>query len=189
MYEEALRAGELVSLPWDHPYRQLFVRQVRAGQLQRLVEFGLVDIDGSGRVVETTSLQFLDRFLGCLVFGFAWCVVIGGHFRVLTPWVIGTLQCVTHEPLTLCPIRRQISPRRMWGCTRRGFGRMRASSSQWSDATVPENGVRDTPTGRSGLSQCIAGPVATIRRFDTPCSNCAVSPAVTARSWPWITFH
>jgi hypothetical protein len=45
LHEEAPRTGELVLLLGQHADRELLVRQVCAGQLEVLVEVGLVDVD------------------------------------------------------------------------------------------------------------------------------------------------
>src|SRR5919106_3629192 len=107
--EEALRTGELVGLPRQDTDRELFVGQVGAGKLEGLRELGLVDVDDAGRLVHPAVLQLLDRVLGQLVVGLAWCVVVSCH-----RWIPlaghssscrsgGTVHHVTHDRSQLCP--------------------------------------------------------------------------------------
>src|SRR5690606_22072577 len=85
VHQEAARAGELVRLPRDHPQRQLLVGQVRTGQLERLGEVGLVDVDRAGGLVGAPRLQLLEAVLPQVVIGLARAVAVGSHVRTPSP--------------------------------------------------------------------------------------------------------
>src|SRR4051794_8380365 len=80
LHQEAARAGELVLLLGEDADRQLLAGQVGAGELQVLVEVGLVDVDRCGLRLGASCLELLERVLTQLV-GFiaARGVVVGGH--------------------------------------------------------------------------------------------------------------
>jgi hypothetical protein len=81
LHQEAARTGELVLLLGQHADGQLLVGQVRAGQLEVLVEVGLIDVDRGGLRLGTPRLELLERVLAEFVgFVAAWGVVVGGHW-------------------------------------------------------------------------------------------------------------
>src|SRR4051794_36077605 len=77
--QEAAGTGELVRLAREHPDRQLLVREVGAGQLERLRGLGLVLVDLAGVLVVTTGLELLDAVFVELFVGLAWGVVVSRH--------------------------------------------------------------------------------------------------------------
>src|SRR5918912_2908081 len=80
LHEEAARAGELVLLLGQHADGQLLVRQVGAGELEVLVEVGLVDVDRRGLRLGAAGFELLERVLAELVgLVAARGVVVGGH--------------------------------------------------------------------------------------------------------------
>src|SRR6185437_15657682 len=88
VHQEAAGAGELIVLLRQHPDGQLLTGhagQVRARQLERLGQFGLVHIDRSGLSLRTASLQFFEGILVQFVnVSTAGGVVVGSHL-VVTP--------------------------------------------------------------------------------------------------------
>src|SRR5690349_5522805 len=80
VHQEAARAGELVALLGQHADRQLLAGQVRAGQLERLVEVRFVDVDAARLRLGATRLELLEAVLTEVVgLGAAGLVVVGGH--------------------------------------------------------------------------------------------------------------
>ena len=73
LHQEARRAGELVGLLRNHPNRELFTREIRAGQFERVELVAVVDVDHCDRGVVAPARDCLERLFGDVVgFGLAW---------------------------------------------------------------------------------------------------------------------
>ena len=83
VHQEAARAGELVGALRQNANAQGLIGEVSAGQLDRLSEFSLVEIDHRGRLFRTPRLELFDALFGEFVVGLAWGVVIGCHVALL----------------------------------------------------------------------------------------------------------
>src|SRR5512144_1478947 len=104
--EEAARARELVRLPREHPDAELLPRQVRTGELQRLGQLGLVDVDDAGGLVDAPCLELLDAVLAELVVGLARGVVVGRHGNAALRPLLVLPGSVLPGPARWCAARR-----------------------------------------------------------------------------------
>jgi hypothetical protein len=85
VHEEAARAGELVGLSRQHAQRQLLVRQVGAGQLERLGQVGLIAVERAALAVGPPRLQLLEAVFTKVLVDLAWGVVVGRHGNLRMP--------------------------------------------------------------------------------------------------------
>jgi hypothetical protein len=77
--EEAAAARELVALLGQHADGELLAGQVGSGELDGLVEVGLVDVDAAGLSLGAARLELLEAVLGLVGIGPPRLVVVGGH--------------------------------------------------------------------------------------------------------------
>ena len=102
--QEAAAAGELVALLRQHPDGELLPGQVGTGQLERLVEVGLVDVDRAGLGLRPARLELLEAVLADLVgLGASRLVVVGGHAGGPLFLVQGSGAGTTRGEPGLCP--------------------------------------------------------------------------------------
>jgi len=93
--QEAGHARELVRLLRHNANCKVLIREIRSGKLEGFGEFGLINVDGTRRLLGSTCLEFLKAVLGKFLVGLAWCVVIGGH---RSPPASGCGQIAPHAP-------------------------------------------------------------------------------------------
>src|SRR5437868_12599855 len=106
VHQEALGAGELVGLSRNHPKGEFLVRQVGAGQIERLGEIGLVDVDAARGLVGPPRLEFLKTVLVQVVIGLARAVVVRSHcgYSISLIYMCRARRaCLTSERPILCP--------------------------------------------------------------------------------------
>lgn len=65
-HQEAPGAGELVGLARDDPHDQFLAEEVSPGQLERLNQIRLVDIDGGARGLGVPGFELVDAVFTAL---------------------------------------------------------------------------------------------------------------------------